>query len=112
MSETQRASLNFMTPSVVPQMLRRQLAMASSPVTCLLLFSLLLHRLTYSCVLVPCNSIPDITLTFGGKAFSISAETFNLGQAEQGSSDCVGGIIGQDVGGKRFSSVSVSSALK
>ncbi|KAK0490644.1 acid protease [Armillaria novae-zelandiae] len=40
----------------------------------------------------------NISLTFGGKAFSISANTFNLGQAEQGSSDCVGGIIGQDVG--------------
>lgn len=47
---------------------------------------------------VPCDSIPNISLTFGGKAFSISADTFNLGQAEQGSSDCVGGIIGQDVG--------------
>ncbi|KAK0206178.1 acid protease, partial [Desarmillaria ectypa] len=54
---------------------------------------------------VPCDSIPDISLTFGGKAFSISADTFNLGQTEQGSSDCVGGIVGQDVGAEQFSSV-------
>ncbi|KAG7445898.1 acid protease [Guyanagaster necrorhizus] len=47
---------------------------------------------------VPCDSIPNISLTFGGKAFSISADTFNVGQAEQGSSDCIGGIVGEDVG--------------
>ncbi|KAK0195022.1 acid protease [Armillaria mellea] len=44
---------------------------------------------------VPCDRIPRISITFGGKAFSISADTFNLGQVEQGSSDCVGGIFAE-----------------
>ncbi|KAF5364375.1 hypothetical protein D9756_000836 [Leucocoprinus leucothites] len=42
----------------------------------------------------PCDSNPQVSLTFGGKAFAISADTFNLGQVSQGSSDCVGGIAG------------------
>lgn len=43
---------------------------------------------------VPCNSDPQISLTFGGKAFAIPTNTFNLGQLFQGSEDCVGGITG------------------
>ncbi|PBK73510.1 GroES-like protein [Armillaria solidipes] len=39
-----------------------------------------------------------LCLTFGGKAFPINPDTFNLGQAEQGSSDCVGGIVAGDFG--------------
>lgn len=46
----------------------------------------------------PCNSFPDVSFTFGGTSFSISAETLNLGQASAGSSDCVSGIVGQDTG--------------
>ncbi|XP_006459904.1 hypothetical protein AGABI2DRAFT_149875 [Agaricus bisporus var. bisporus H97] len=42
----------------------------------------------------PCNSDPQISLTFGGKAFAIPTNTFNLGQLFQGSEDCVGGITG------------------
>jgi len=45
---------------------------------------------------VPCSTIPSISLTFNGKAFPISAQTFNLGQVTAGSSDCVGGIAAQD----------------
>jgi len=42
----------------------------------------------------PCNSSNsiDISLTFGGKAFRIAADNFNVGQISQGSDDCVGGI--------------------
>ncbi|KAF9221231.1 acid protease [Gyrodon lividus] len=46
----------------------------------------------------PCDSVPSVSLTFGGASFPISPETFNLGQASSGSSDCVGGIVGQDTG--------------
>ncbi|KAF8897319.1 acid protease [Infundibulicybe gibba] len=43
---------------------------------------------------VPCNSISglNLSLTFGGKAFTISPDTFNLGLESAGSSQCVGGI--------------------
>lgn len=47
-------------------------------------------------LLVPCASVPDVSLTFGGTAFPISADTFNLGQVAVGSPDCVGGITGED----------------
>ncbi|EGN96283.1 hypothetical protein SERLA73DRAFT_185951 [Serpula lacrymans var. lacrymans S7.3] len=42
----------------------------------------------------PCNDVPSVSLTFGGKSFPISSSTFNLGQVSSGSSDCVGGIVG------------------
>ncbi|TFK51920.1 acid protease [Heliocybe sulcata] len=45
---------------------------------------------------VPCDSIPTVSLSFGGKSFDISPDTFNLGTATQGSSDCVGGIVAED----------------
>jgi hypothetical protein len=51
----------------------------------------------------PCDSPPQVSLSFGGVAYDISS-TFNLGPASQGSSDCVGGIVGQDVGSKLLSS--------
>ncbi|KZT25193.1 acid protease [Neolentinus lepideus HHB14362 ss-1] len=44
---------------------------------------------------VPCNAIPTIGLTFGGRTFDISPETFNLGPVESGSNRCVGGVVGQ-----------------
>ncbi|KAF9221253.1 Asp-domain-containing protein [Gyrodon lividus] len=46
----------------------------------------------------PCDSVPSVSLTFGGTSFPISPETFNLGTVSSGSSDCVGGIVGQDTG--------------
>ncbi|KAI0951743.1 hypothetical protein AcV7_007755 [Taiwanofungus camphoratus] len=45
---------------------------------------------------VPCDAIPTISLMFGGKAFDISKELFNLGKVSPGSSDCLGGIVGAD----------------
>ncbi|EEB96354.1 hypothetical protein MPER_04527, partial [Moniliophthora perniciosa FA553] len=36
----------------------------------------------------------EISLTFGGRDFSVSPDTFNLGLLSQGSNDCVGGIAG------------------
>jgi len=40
----------------------------------------------------PCSSPPTVSLTFGGVAFDILSEAFNLGTASAGSSDCVGGV--------------------
>ncbi|TFY69453.1 hypothetical protein EVG20_g3167 [Dentipellis fragilis] len=45
----------------------------------------------------PCASVPEVSLTFSGTAFTVSPDTFNLGQLEAGSSQCVGGIMGGDV---------------
>ena len=42
---------------------------------------------------VPCNAIPAVSLTFGGKAFAISPSTFNLGKVQTGSGNCVGGVV-------------------
>ncbi|TFK43185.1 acid protease [Crucibulum laeve] len=47
---------------------------------------------------VPCNAIPTVSLTFGGKAFTVSAATFNLGRVSANSNDCVGGITAADLG--------------
>jgi cathepsin D len=46
----------------------------------------------------PCGSVPSTSITFGGKKFAISADTFNLGPVSEGSSSCVGGIVGDDIG--------------
>ncbi|KZT40650.1 acid protease [Sistotremastrum suecicum HHB10207 ss-3] len=45
----------------------------------------------------PCSSSPSVSLTFGGTAFDFS-NTFSLGPAQQGSSDCIGGVIASDTG--------------
>ena len=48
---------------------------------------------------VPCNNIPTVSMTYGGRAFSIRPDLFNLGRVRRGSSDCVGAIVG---GNQRF----------
>ena len=49
----------------------------------------------------PCDSAPDnVAVTVGGKQFTLSADSINLGQLEEGSSDCVSGIIGDDNQGR------------
>lgn len=35
-------------------------------------------------------------MSFSGREFAISAETFNIGLVSRGSSDCIGGIAGAD----------------
>lgn len=48
---------------------------------------------------IPCNEIPtDVSFTVAGKAFTLSADTLNFGQIEEGSNECVGGIMGADEG--------------
>ncbi|PFH54875.1 hypothetical protein AMATHDRAFT_134385 [Amanita thiersii Skay4041] len=46
----------------------------------------------------PCNSIPSVSFNWGGRKWAISSTNFNLGLTEEGSSDCVGAIAGQDLG--------------
>lgn len=47
----------------------------------------------------PCSSVPQISLSWGdGRKWNISAEDFNLGPIEKGSSSCMGAIAGQDIG--------------
>lgn len=42
---------------------------------------------------VPCNAIPTVQFTFGGKPFSIPPSIFSLGRVSATSSDCVGAIV-------------------
>ncbi|KAJ3812930.1 acid protease [Lentinula aff. lateritia] len=46
----------------------------------------------------PCDDIPSVSLTFAGKAFTLSPDTFNLGLVSLGSNDCVGGVSASDLG--------------
>ncbi|KAJ7673755.1 acid protease [Mycena polygramma] len=46
----------------------------------------------------PCASPPKISFNWGGKDWVITAENFNIGQTESGSSDCVACIVGADLG--------------
>jgi len=47
---------------------------------------------------VPCASVPTISLMFAGTAFDISPDILNLGEIEEGSSDCVAGLMAADLG--------------
>ncbi|KAJ7270919.1 acid protease [Mycena rebaudengoi] len=46
----------------------------------------------------PCDSPPDISFNWGGSDWAITAANINLGTTEDGSSDCVGSIVAQDLG--------------
>lgn len=50
--------------------------------------------LQLTCPVVKCNSIPEVSLTFHGRSFSIAPDVLNQGQVEYGSSDCFSGILG------------------
>lgn len=43
---------------------------------------------------IPCDSIPTVGFSFGGKAFNIAPQLFNRGPVRVGDSGCVGGIVG------------------
>ncbi|PCH37786.1 aspartic protease [Wolfiporia cocos MD-104 SS10] len=45
-----------------------------------------------------CDAVPSLAFSFGGSTWNVSADVFNLGQVQQGSSQCVGALIGQDLG--------------
>ncbi|KAF8839851.1 acid protease [Paxillus ammoniavirescens] len=42
---------------------------------------------------LPCNSMPSVSITIGGKPFTLSAETFNLGSYDSSGETCVGSIL-------------------
>ncbi|KAG6837527.1 hypothetical protein H0H93_007708 [Arthromyces matolae] len=44
----------------------------------------------------PCNNVPNVSLTFAGRSFAISPETFNLGPVSTNSPNCVGAIASTD----------------
>ncbi|KAJ7353360.1 hypothetical protein DFH08DRAFT_956428 [Mycena albidolilacea] len=46
----------------------------------------------------PCDTPPEIAFNWGGKDWVISAANINLGLAEEGLSQCVGALAGQDIG--------------
>jgi hypothetical protein len=46
--------------------------------------------------LIPCASIPTVSMNFGGRDFSIPASKFSLGQVSRGSQYCVGAVLGSD----------------
>lgn len=46
----------------------------------------------------PCNSVPDVSFSFGGKKWEMDADTLNLGSTASGSQRCVGSVVGMDVG--------------
>ncbi|KAI0785249.1 aspartic peptidase domain-containing protein [Abortiporus biennis] len=43
---------------------------------------------------VPCDSIPVVRMSFGGRSFVVSKDLFNIGQVDDESEDCLGGIVG------------------
>ncbi|CAG8659600.1 12171_t:CDS:2, partial [Acaulospora colombiana] len=48
----------------------------------------------------PCDQKPEVSFTLGGKDFSIT-DSFNLGRVQEGSDQCVGGIVAsEDTGDK------------
>ncbi|TFK51818.1 acid protease [Heliocybe sulcata] len=46
---------------------------------------------------VPCNAVPTISLTFGGKSFAISPSILNLGRVSSGSTDCVAALVSSGI---------------
>ncbi|KAH9935592.1 protease [Fomitopsis serialis] len=46
----------------------------------------------------PCNKVPTVAFSWGGKSWTVSAANFNLGKVSSKSSNCVGALAGQDLG--------------
>ncbi|KAJ7492420.1 acid protease [Mycena latifolia] len=46
----------------------------------------------------PCDSVPSISFSWGGRDWEITSANFNMGQTAEGSSDCVGALAGDDLG--------------
>ena len=48
---------------------------------------------------IPCNEVPsNVGFTIAGKTFTLSPDTLNFGLLEEGSNECVGGIMGANEG--------------
>ncbi|KAF9220295.1 acid protease [Gyrodon lividus] len=46
----------------------------------------------------PCDEVPNISFTFGGTSFPISSHNINGGAISPDSEDCIGTIVGADIG--------------
>ncbi|KAJ4471149.1 aspartic peptidase domain-containing protein [Lentinula edodes] len=46
----------------------------------------------------PCNSAPEVSFSWGGDSFTISADNFNLATTSSGASTCVGALAAKDLG--------------
>ncbi|KAG2352768.1 cathepsin D [Suillus spraguei] len=46
---------------------------------------------------LPCNAMPNVTITLGGKAFQLSAEILNMGPTDSSGEKCISGIVGYDL---------------
>ncbi|KZT70952.1 hypothetical protein DAEQUDRAFT_724700 [Daedalea quercina L-15889] len=46
----------------------------------------------------PCNSVPQVAFSWGGRSWNVSAANFNLGKTSSTSQYCVGALAGQDPG--------------
>lgn len=46
----------------------------------------------------PCNNVPEVSFSFGGKQWQMSEDNINLGSTSAGSGRCVGSVVGRDVG--------------
>ncbi|KZT70932.1 putative aspartic protease [Daedalea quercina L-15889] len=46
----------------------------------------------------PCNSVPQVAFSWGGRSWNVSAANFNLGKTSSTSQYCVGALAGQDLG--------------
>ncbi|TFY67566.1 hypothetical protein EVJ58_g1536 [Rhodofomes roseus] len=46
----------------------------------------------------PCNSLPTVAFSWGGKSWTVSTANFNLGKVSSKSSYCVGALAGQNLG--------------
>ncbi|KAG2139040.1 aspartic peptidase domain-containing protein [Suillus clintonianus] len=51
---------------------------------------------------LPCNAIPNMSITIGGKAFPLSTDTFNKGPTDSSGKICIGGVQGSDSVGDQF----------
>ncbi|KAG8217090.1 aspartic peptidase domain-containing protein [Butyriboletus roseoflavus] len=41
---------------------------------------------------MPCDAMPNVSITIGGKSFPVSAETFNLGSYNSSGNSCIGAV--------------------
>ncbi|KIL56219.1 hypothetical protein M378DRAFT_194361 [Amanita muscaria Koide BX008] len=46
----------------------------------------------------PCDSVPSVSFSWGGKNWAISSSIFVLGETQEGSGQCVGALSGRDLG--------------
>jgi len=46
----------------------------------------------------PCDNVPEVSFSWGGESFQVTADNFNLGTTSSGASTCVGALAAQDLG--------------